>query len=170
MSQMKSKISFAKYDYFVSYTAPIDDIIILCGLEILEDTKIHNPEIFVKFRDIINVISPTHNVSYVHIEKIEGVRNEIINKMTQYQTNILSNKQELADFHKDTTPFRYSLYGKAFEKQRLDINYGLIDNYFDLSIALKFVDDIIEHIKEQNEINSLLTEATSLSFVLLEKV
>lgn len=161
MSRNYKKYSFLKYDYFISQKGPNADVVMLSRLRILEDIKIYRPDFFVKFRNIITEISsPTIKNENNLLIEINNIKYEIYNEMQNYQTNILSKKKELSDFYRDTTPFRYSIYGKEFEQQCFDINNTMIYTYFEMGVALRFIDDITEHIKELHEIDELLMETT----------
>lgn len=161
---MIAKYSFNNYTFVLSPTNPLEDVVMLYKSEILDDLKKHSPDIFVKLRDIIIAVAYMHN-SAPHIPnvKIDHLRKQIWMKMGFCQADIITNNMTLKKISKNNSYniYCHSVYGTDYVNDITYRNNILMRYYFDLDIALSFINDVIDHLTEKREIDNMLMEATN---------
>ena len=160
---MIAKYSFNNYKIVLSPTSPLEDVITLHKLEIFDDIKTHSPDIFVNFRDVITAVAYMHqSAPHVPNVKIDQMRKQIWMRMSFCQADIITNKMTLNKLSKNYTYNTYyqSVYGKTCVGDLINKNNNLMRYYFDLEVALSFINDIIDHLTEKRDIDNMLMEAT----------
>ena len=162
---MIAKYSFDNYTFVLSPTNnPLDDVVTIYNLKILDDIKNHSPDIFVKFRDTIIAVAYMHNsASHIPNAKIDDLRKQIWMRMRFCQADININNTTLKKLYTNNAYYVYcqSVYGMDFAIGIINNNKILTRYYFDLDIALSFINDLIDHVTEKRDIDNMLMEATS---------